>query len=92
MMKLLATIAKNIGIITLFMGLLYIFGKSIELIVPWQELTNVFIIMRRFWTAANWWWDITEMIILIGFSLLIDAGEWVLKAGLFPIDYFLKKD
>jgi hypothetical protein len=92
MIGAIITILKKLAVITAFVGVLYIFGRAVNSIINWDYLTSLFTVIRRFWGAANWWWDIPTMLILITASLGLDLGEWIFRAGLLPLDWIKKND
>jgi len=73
-------------------GGLWVLGFAMDTYIEWSWLTNLFIIIRRFWAAINWYWDTSTMLWLIGLSLTLDIAEWVYLSYLLPIDWFRRND
>lgn len=59
--------------------------------LPWDQLTNLFVILRWLFAAMNWINDTTTMLWLIGWTLVMDIAELVFETGLIPVAWFSKK-
>lgn len=87
-MNELIKIFKNIGILSLIIAGLGILGTTINRIIPWQWLTNFFIIIRNLLKSIDFIIDTNTLIVLIGSSLSITIAYWTYKGTMFVISKF----
>jgi len=84
-------LSKN-GLLLVIFGILVSFGAGLNALFPnWTILTTIFAIFRYLIGTMDWLIDTTTLITIIGLNLSLDILEWVLMAGLLPVDWFRQR-
>jgi len=84
-------VLKDIGLITVVVGLAVLLGYSVNAIVPWTRLTELFAAGRYLVSAMDWLVDTSTLFICVGLSIGLDVAEWALVAGMVPVHYLHDK-
>lgn len=82
---------KLIAIIGLIVGAWIGFSVAINVLLPWDKLTDLFTVIRWFLGSMDWIIDTTAMLWAIGLTFVFAGLEWALFAGIMPLKWFKGK-
>lgn len=87
----MVSVLKNVAIVAVLISGLGTLGLTINAIVPWEWLTNFFVLIRYFANLFAWIWDVQTTFTLLASALSIQVAIWILKGSLTIINYFGNK-
>lgn len=87
-MSELIKIFKNIGILSLIIAGLTLLGSIVNSIIPWQWLTNFFVIIRNLLESIDFLVATDTLITLVTLSLIMTGAYWTFKGTIFVISKF----
>lgn len=70
------------------MGALIGLGYAINEYLPWEYLTNLFIITREMLTLSDFMIDTNQVILFMGLSFIVAIGYAAFEASLILIKHF----
>jgi len=82
---------KIIAIISLIIVAWVGFSIAINVFIPWDKLTSLFVIIRWVIGKMDWIVDSTQVLWAVGLTLTLTGLEWALFAGIMPISWFRGK-
>ncbi len=81
-------IFKILGIIGVVIGALNLLGSGVNYLIPWDILTDIFVIFRKLLLSIDFVVDTQALLAAITASLSILLVKWTYSATMFVINFF----
>lgn len=87
-MNEIVKIFKILGIVGVVIGALNVLGNAVNYLVPWEILTNIFVIFRKLLLSIDFVVDTQALLAAITASLSILLAKWAYQATMFVVNFF----
>lgn len=87
-MSEIVKIFKILGIVGVVIGALNVLGSAVNYLIPWEMLTNIFVIFRKLLLSIDFVVDTQALLAVITAGLTILLAKWAYQATMFVINFF----
>lgn len=87
-MNEIVKIFKILGIIGVVIGSLNVLGSGVNYLIPWEMLTNIFVIFRKLLLSIDFVIDTQALLAVITAGLSILLVKWTYQATMFVVNFF----
>lgn len=81
-------IFKILGITSIIIGALQLLGSAVNYLIPWEILTNIFVIFRKLLLSIDFIIDTNALLATITAGMSILLAKWTYSATTFLISFF----